>query len=182
MSGSANGIFDLARDEFLKQSQSKFVSQTPISIDGNPGGEVRASTSGGESRVRFYLIDGRLYQVLITRFFETSNSEEEIQRFFNSFKVVSRSNPTARASAKPRPSSRDSGQKAHVSSAATTAYNARMQPSSYTLSPSSFKLLEQFQYYADGRLQLMTDLDDRNQDPGYPDTARHFSRMDAKHL
>jgi YD repeat-containing protein len=62
------------------------------------------------------------------------------------------------------------------SSSATTAYNARMQPSSYTLSPSSFKLREQFQYYADGRLQLMTDLDDRNQDVGYPDTARHFSR------
>ena len=55
---------------------------------------------------------------------------------------------------------------------ATTTYNARMQPSSYQL-PG---LREQFQYYADGRLQRMTDLDDRNQDIGYPDTARHFSR------
>jgi hypothetical protein len=40
-------------------------------------------------------------------------------------------------------------------------------------------LREQFQYYADGRLQTMTDLDDRNQDIGYPDTARHFSRVQS---
>src|SRR6266576_5309603 len=58
---------------------------------------------------------------------------------------------------------------------ATTGYNSRMQPSSYQL-PS---LREQFQYYADGRLQQMTDLDDRGQDIGYPDTARHFSRAQS---
>jgi hypothetical protein len=50
-----------------------------------------------------------------------------------------------------------------------------MQPSSYQL-PG---LREQYQYYADGRLQTMTDLDDRNQDIGYPDTARHFSRVQS---
>lgn len=61
-------------------------------------------------------------------------------------------------------------------SSAITSYNSRMQPSSYQLSPSEFKLREQFQYYDDGRLKQMTDLDDRNQDIGYPDTARHFSR------
>jgi hypothetical protein len=48
-----------------------------------------------------------------------------------------------------------------------------MQPSSYLL----LGLREQFQYYADGRLQQMTDLDDRGQDYGYPDMARHFSRV-----
>ena len=58
---------------------------------------------------------------------------------------------------------------------ATTGYNSRMQPSSYEL-PS---LREQYQYYADGRLQQMTDLDDRGQDIGYPDTARHFSRAQS---
>jgi YD repeat-containing protein len=55
---------------------------------------------------------------------------------------------------------------------ATTSYDARMRPSAYDL-PS---LHEQFQYYDDGRLRQMTDLDDRNQDIGFPDTARHFSR------
>jgi YD repeat-containing protein len=62
---------------------------------------------------------------------------------------------------------------------AATSYNARMMPSSHQLSPSGFKLNEQYQYYADGRLQKMTDLDDRNQDIGYPDTARHFSRAQS---
>jgi YD repeat-containing protein len=55
---------------------------------------------------------------------------------------------------------------------ATTSYDARMRPSVYEM-PG---LREQFQYYDDGRLKQMTDLDDRNQDIGYPDTARHFSR------
>jgi YD repeat-containing protein len=58
---------------------------------------------------------------------------------------------------------------------ATTSYNSRMQPSSYLL-PG---LREQFQYYDDGRLHQMTDLDDRGQDTGYPDTARHFSRAQS---
>ena len=55
---------------------------------------------------------------------------------------------------------------------ATTSYDARMRPSAYDMTG----LREQFQYYDDGRLKQMTDLDDRNGDIGYPDTARHFSR------
>jgi YD repeat-containing protein len=55
---------------------------------------------------------------------------------------------------------------------ATTTYDSRMQPASYNF-PG---LRETYQLYADGRLQQMNDLDDRNQDVGYPDTARHFSR------
>ncbi len=54
----------------------------------------------------------------------------------------------------------------------TTSYDARMRPSAYDF-PG---LREQFNYYNDGRLKQMTDLDDRNQEIGYPDTARHFSR------
>jgi YD repeat-containing protein len=54
---------------------------------------------------------------------------------------------------------------------ATTTYDARMRPSSYDM-PG---LREQFQYYDDGRLKQMTDLDDRD-DILHPDTARHFSR------
>jgi YD repeat-containing protein len=55
---------------------------------------------------------------------------------------------------------------------ATTSYDARMRPSAYDF-PG---LREQFQYYDDGRLNQMIDLDDRPQDIGYPDTGRHFSR------
>jgi len=55
---------------------------------------------------------------------------------------------------------------------ATTSYDSRMRPSSYLL-PG---LREQFQYYNDGRLQKMTDLDDRL---GYADTGRNFSRVQS---
>jgi YD repeat-containing protein len=55
---------------------------------------------------------------------------------------------------------------------ATTTYDARMRPLTYDI----LGLREQFQYYDDGRLKQMTDLDDRNQDIGFPDTGRHFSR------
>ena len=55
---------------------------------------------------------------------------------------------------------------------ATTSYDARMRPSAYDL-PG---LREQFQYYNDGRLKQMTDLDDRPQN-GNGDTSRHFSRV-----
>ncbi len=55
----------------------------------------------------------------------------------------------------------------------TTSYDARMRPSAYEFPGLS----EQFQYYDDGRLKQMTDLDDRAQDIGFPDTARHFSRV-----
>jgi YD repeat-containing protein len=55
---------------------------------------------------------------------------------------------------------------------ATTGYDSRLRPASYDM----VGLREQFEYYDDGRLKQLTDLDDRNQDVGYPDTARHFSR------
>src|SRR5947209_1197622 len=35
---------------------------------------------------------------------------------------------------------------------------------------------EQYQYYNDGRLQRMTDLDDHGANPGDPSSERHFSR------
>ncbi len=60
---------------------------------------------------------------------------------------------------------------------ATTSYNSRMQPSSYLL-PG---LREELQYYADGRLQKMTDLDDRGQDIGYPDTVTLFQAFTGHH-
>jgi YD repeat-containing protein len=70
------------------------------------------------------------------------------------------------------------------SGTATTTYDTRMRPQQYTLTvpaaPANFnigtQMREQYQYYADGRLQQMTDLDDHSATPGYPDTERRFSR------
>jgi YD repeat-containing protein len=70
------------------------------------------------------------------------------------------------------------------SGSATTTYDTRMRPQQYTLSVPATQanfntgtsMREQFQYYGDGRLQQMTDLDDHSATPGYPDTERRFSR------
>ena len=64
---------------------------------------------------------------------------------------------------------------------ATTTYDSRLRIASYELAivpQDSLRLREQYQYYADGRLRKMTDLDDHEPSIiGAPDTARHFSRM-----
>jgi YD repeat-containing protein len=64
---------------------------------------------------------------------------------------------------------------------AATTHDARMRISSYqlTLSPPDAMLLRnQYEYYADGKLKKMTDLDDHEPSIiGAPDTARHFSRI-----
>ncbi|MDQ3745171.1 MAG: hypothetical protein M3444_12380, partial [Acidobacteriota bacterium] len=70
------------------------------------------------------------------------------------------------------------------SGSATTTYDTRMRPQQYTLTvpatPANFNtgtsMREQYQWYDDGRLQQMTDLDDHSATPGYPDTERRFSR------
>jgi hypothetical protein len=70
--------------------------------------------------------------------------------------------------------------------AATTTYDARMRPYEYTLNvpatPSTLgtSMRERFEYYADGRLKQMTDLDDRSVNfLGEPPADRRFSRRYA---
>jgi YD repeat-containing protein len=64
---------------------------------------------------------------------------------------------------------------------AASTYDARMRISSYQLTivpQDSLKLRNEYEYYADGRLKKMTDLDDHEPTIiGAPDTARHFSRI-----
>lgn len=71
------------------------------------------------------------------------------------------------------------------SGVATTTYNSRMRPSEYTLNipaiPSNFNIAtsmrERFEYYDDGRLRQMTDLDDKSVNVlGEPPADRRFSR------
>jgi len=68
-------------------------------------------------------------------------------------------------------------------SSATLTYNSRMQPVQYELTgpplPANYNvplsLREHYQYYADGRLQQMIDLDDTT-DQAQGQYSRHFSR------
>jgi YD repeat-containing protein len=67
--------------------------------------------------------------------------------------------------------------------AATTTYDARMRPYEYTLNVPATNatpgtsMRERFEYYADGKLKQMTDLDDRSVNfLGEPPADRRFSR------
>jgi YD repeat-containing protein len=64
---------------------------------------------------------------------------------------------------------------------ANTTYDARLRISSYELTivpQDNLKLRNQYEYYADGKLKKMTDLDDHEPSIiGDPNTARHFSRI-----
>lgn len=60
------------------------------------------------------------------------------------------------------------------SSSASTTYDSRMQPVQYQLT-GTYTLREQYQYYADGRMQKMNDLDDTT-DTYQGQFSRHFSR------
>jgi outer membrane lipoprotein-sorting protein len=84
----SEALFDQARDEFLKEAQAKLSSETKIIHEGYPGREMRMHLYGGEARARFFLIEGRFYQLAITRVDVPSKSDDAMDRFFNSFKVT----------------------------------------------------------------------------------------------
>jgi len=82
-------LFDQARDELLRDAQGKLASETTVTFEGHPGREMRIHLAGGEARVRFFLVDGRFFQLAITRLDRLSESDADVDRFFNSFKVTS---------------------------------------------------------------------------------------------
>jgi len=84
---NSDALFDLARDEFLKGAQAKLERETNITMDGHPGRELRVLVYGGVARLRVFLINGRLYQLVLTLIDKKATSEEEtVEKFFNSFK------------------------------------------------------------------------------------------------
>ena len=85
---NADSLFDLARDEFIKGVHAQLERETNISIDGNPGRELRMRVEGGKAGLRIFLINGRLYQISITLINkEDMPPEETIEKFFKSFKI-----------------------------------------------------------------------------------------------
>lgn len=86
---NSDTLFDLARDEFIKAAQAKLERETDISMDGHPGREVRMRVYGGPVRLRVFLVSGRLYQISITMIERKEMPKEEaIEKFFNSFKIM----------------------------------------------------------------------------------------------
>lgn len=93
---NSDALFDLARDEFLKGAQAKLERETNITMDGHPGRELRVLVYGGAARLRVFLINGRLYQLVITLIDKKATSEEEaVEKFFKSFKPITPSKSIA---------------------------------------------------------------------------------------
>jgi outer membrane lipoprotein-sorting protein len=94
----AKALFDQARDEFIKESQGKMLSERSVSLSGHPGREIKVGLYGGEAILRFYLAGERFYQLAITIPDRTEKSESEIEKFFSSFKIITKPKSVALAS------------------------------------------------------------------------------------
>jgi outer membrane lipoprotein-sorting protein len=94
--GSEKAIFDQARDSLLKEAQVSLASETTIALEGHPGREMSAHLLGSEIKARFYLVNGRLYQLVITQFrLSLDKPVDSIDKFFGSFKIIAESRPIA---------------------------------------------------------------------------------------
>jgi hypothetical protein len=80
-------ILDGARDGAVKNVNGKLDSEKKITIDGHPGRDFSIATEHFEGRDRIYLVNNRLYQVMMvgSRDFVTSKDAE---KFLDSFKLT----------------------------------------------------------------------------------------------
>ena len=88
VANNADGFFDGVRDEFIKEAGGKLASESPLSVDGHPGREIKVHLFRGELRLRLFLVGDRLYILSLTNLDKGSESDEETpNKFFGSFKL-----------------------------------------------------------------------------------------------
>jgi hypothetical protein len=87
-------FFNEAREQLLSETGGTLQHQKPLTLDGHPGLEIILHVSGGEVRVRLYLVSNRLYQLAVTRLDLLSNSQKSMEKFLDSFKIIN--DPTPR--------------------------------------------------------------------------------------
>ena len=86
---NAQQIFDGIRENTLKVTRSNLRSERNISLNGSPGREIQFGSGVQTTTDRMYLVDGRLYQVIV----QTTTVKEKyipgsIAGFLNSFRVL----------------------------------------------------------------------------------------------
>lgn len=83
-----NDFFDTVIQGFTNETEGKILSQTPISINNNPGREVKIQLPENLiARYRVYEINDRLYQLLVATAKE-EHLQGSIEGFFNSFRLT----------------------------------------------------------------------------------------------
>lgn len=83
-------LLDGARDGALRATQSQLVSQRDITLNGHPGRELEFVKSEQITKNRMYVVNDRLYQVMVLT---TKEQEKFLTRsiagFLNSFRLPS---------------------------------------------------------------------------------------------
>lgn len=90
-----DGFLDSARDEFVKQVGGKIASETPLSMEGHPGREIKVHMFRGELRLRLFLVGTRLYLLSVINSEKDESAGEAFNKFFGSFKLNSITKPIA---------------------------------------------------------------------------------------
>jgi hypothetical protein len=83
-------FLDTARDAAVQKTRGRLVSETPVALSGHPGREVRIDDAGGGGATvqgRLYVVDSRLYQVMVTTTPEGADSPD-VATFLDSFQLA----------------------------------------------------------------------------------------------
>lgn len=82
-------VFDSSRDGAVANMQGKLAGEKDIKLGDHPGREIQIEVAGGKQlfRARVYLVEQRLYQVVVMGSREAANSKEA-DKFLDSFKLA----------------------------------------------------------------------------------------------
>jgi hypothetical protein len=88
MPNAAEKLLEGGRNGAVAQVKGRLVSDQPISIGRHPGRELQIECSQGTILARIYIIDGRLYQMIVLT--PTGKAiSHDARKFLESFRVVS---------------------------------------------------------------------------------------------
>jgi hypothetical protein len=82
-------VYDSSRDGAVANLEGKLASEKDIKLGDYPGREIRIDVAGGKRlfRARVYLVDQRLYQVVVFGTREAATSKDA-DKFLDSFKLA----------------------------------------------------------------------------------------------
>jgi hypothetical protein len=102
---AAAKLLDYTRDNTLTNTKGKLVSETMITLDGTLDGRqlvIEVPTQQTRWNYRIYALQSRVYQLVVARPAQAP-SEEEDQKFLNSFKLLAAADLGNAAASTPQP-------------------------------------------------------------------------------
>ena len=96
VANDVDGFLQGARDQFIKEVGGKLAGESPLSLDGHPGREIKVHMFQGEIRLRLFLVGTRLYMLSVIKSDKAFEpNEEALNKFFSSFKLNQITKPIA---------------------------------------------------------------------------------------